>query len=458
MTSPSIVVTDVVDNISYAVNVAEWEGVNNSVEQALDAFSSLQSIEYSSIEAFYRRVMERLLDREIQEEVLLSNVEDSKKARARGRPTGRLSITNSDFSLMAEGVQAWIDQGDLCDRVLESQIHEGWRVDLITAPLGCIGFVFEGRPNVLIDALGVLTGKNTTVLRIGSDALGTARALYNLIIEPSLSEVGIHKDVIIILDSPSRDSALALCAQSRLALMVIRGSGEAVKTLGGIARCHGIPLSLHGTGGAWMILSSDVSEERVLSSIVHSLDRKVCNTLNTIVVSRGQSSSQVELLVRAFNLLVKTRGSVKIHGPSRILSLFENTVTQRSPRVLLQEADDLAISREFEWEDVPEVAITDAESLHEAAQLFNKHSSQFVVTLISRDEKEHSQFFHLVNAPFVGNGFTRWVDGQYALLRPELGLSNWQHGRLLGRSGFLSATSLFTVRACMKQDSLNVKR
>ena len=44
----------------------------------------------------------------------------------------------------------------------------------------------------------------------------------------------------------------------------------------------------------------------------------------------------------------------------------------------------------------------------------------------------------MINAPFVGNGFTRWVDGQYALNRPELGLSNWQYGRLFGRGGVLS--------------------
>jgi len=33
------------------------------------------------------------------------------------------------------------------------------------------------------------------------------------------------------------------------------------------------------------------------------------------------------------------------------------------------------------------------------------------------------------------DGFTRWVDGQYALDTPELGLSNWEGGRMLGRGG-----------------------
>ena len=45
-----------------------------------------------------------------------------------------------------------------------------------------------------------------------------------------------------------------------------------------------------------------------------------------------------------------------------------------------------------------------------------------------------------------GDGFTRWVDGQFALLQPELGLSNWQAGRLFGRGGVLSGDSVYTVR------------
>ena len=55
-------------------------------------------------------------------------------------------------------------------------------------------------------------------------------------------------------------------------------------------------------------------------------------------------------------------------------------------------------------------------------------------------------FYAAVDAPFVGDGFTRWVDGQYALDTPELGLSNWQGGRLLARGGVLSGDSVYTVR------------
>ena len=58
----------------------------------------------------------------------------------------------------------------------------------------------------------------------------------------------------------------------------------------------------------------------------------------------------------------------------------------------------------------------------------------------------------------MGNGFTRWVDGQYALNRPELGLSNWQNGRLFGRGGVLSGDGVFTVRLRVTQQDPDVHR
>jgi glutamate-5-semialdehyde dehydrogenase len=75
-----------------------------------------------------------------------------------------------------------------------------------------------------------------------------------------------------------------------------------------------------------------------------------------------------------------------------------------------------------------------------------------VASLISDDPALHERFYARVNAPFVGDGVTRWVDGQKALCKPELGLSNWQWGRLFGRGGILSGDSVFTVRTRARSD------
>ena len=96
--------------------------------------------------------------------------------------------------------------------------------------------------------------------------------------------------------------------------------------------------------------------------------------------------------------------------------------------------------------------------MSEAVELFNRHSPRLVATLVSEDRAEQERFWSLVDAPFVGDGFTRWVDGQFALGRPELGLSNWQHGRLLARSAVLSGDSVFTVRTRAHQHDPDLHR
>jgi glutamate-5-semialdehyde dehydrogenase len=107
-------------------------------------------------------------------------------------------------------------------------------------------------------------------------------------------------------------------------------------------------------------------------------------------------------------------------------------------------ADDLG--REWEWEESPELSLVVTPDVDAAVALCNRHSPRFIASLISTDPAEHARFYAAVDAPFVGDGFTRWVDGQYALDTPELGLSNWQGGRLLGRGGILSGDSVHTIR------------
>jgi glutamate-5-semialdehyde dehydrogenase len=116
------------------------------------------------------------------------------------------------------------------------------------------------------------------------------------------------------------------------------------------------------------------------------------------------------------------------------------------------------LGREWEWEQTPEVTLAIVDDVAHAVALCNRYSPRFVASLISEDAAAQARFFEAVDAPFVGDGFTRWVDGQYALNQPELGLSNWEHGRLLARSGILSGNGVFTVRSRMRQADPRVRR
>ena len=90
------------------------------------------------------------------------------------------------------------------------------------------------------------------------------------------------------------------------------------------------------------------------------------------------------------------------------------------------------------------------------------HSPHFVVSVIggpgAAGDELLERVYRRVDAPFVGDGFTRWVDGQDALGEPELGLSNWEGGLLLGRAGVLSGDSVHTLRLVARFDDPTIHR
>ena len=200
---------------------------------------------------------------------------------------------------MIEGLRGWIAQSSRRGQLIERVAHDGWHTDLVGSALGVVAFVFEGRPNVLADATGVLRGGNTVVFRIGSDALETARAAMRLALEPALAAAGLPEGAVVLVESAEHAAGHALFCDTRLSLAVARGSGRAVLTLGGLARQSGIPVSLHGTGGAWIFASETAKPEAFARAVFESLDRKVCNTLNVCCIPRARRDELVPVFLDA---------------------------------------------------------------------------------------------------------------------------------------------------------------
>jgi glutamate-5-semialdehyde dehydrogenase len=307
------------------------------------------------------------------------------------------------------------------------------------------------------------------VFRIGSDALGTARAIVEHALAPALDAAGLPSDAAILVDSPSRASGWALFDQRRLALAVARGSGQAVEQLGAVARQAGVPVSLHGTGGAWIVAGLEADRSDLHDAVYHSLDRKVCNTANVICVPAARAHELMPVVVAAADAAGDRRKTVaKFHvtesarpfvDPARFANQVEIRRAEGPVREAHAELIDVArLGTEWEWEDTPEVSLCVVDSPADAVVLFNRYSPRLVASLISRDAGEQEQFWASIDSPFVGNGFTRWVDGQFALDKPELGLSNWEHGRLFARSGVLGGDSAFTVRIRAIQDRPDIHR
>ncbi|MEM7276443.1 MAG: glutamate-5-semialdehyde dehydrogenase, partial [Actinomycetota bacterium] len=261
----------------------------------------------------------------------------------------------------------------------------------------------------------------------------------------------------------------AMFSDPRLSLAVARGSGPAVAQLGSVARRVGTPVSLHGTGGAWIVTGETCDPDRLEAVVTTSLDRKVCNTLNTCCVLADAAPALVPRVLAGLTAAAERAGvAPKLHATAAAVPFVEPSwFTEevmigraegavREPKAATIETDRLG--HEWEWEASPEITLHVVGSVDEAVELFNRQSPRFAASLVATDRDEQDRFWDAIDAPFVGDGFTRWVDGQYALDKPELGLSNWQYGRLFGRGGVLSGESVFTVRSRAIQADDHLRR
>jgi glutamate-5-semialdehyde dehydrogenase len=441
---------------------------SNAVRATADAFQEMGRITDSQISSFYNSFADRLEDETVFTAIASANASDVAGARSRGRSTTRLVLDDRMREDMIEGLRGWAATESGRGQVTERVEHDGWSVELIRSGLGVIGFVFEGRPNVFADATGVLRSGNTVVFRIGSDALGTAVAIMEMALSPALAESGLPEGAASLVASPSRAAGWAMFDDQRLALAVARGSGAAVSQLGGVARQAGTPVSLHGTGGAWIVAADSADSDRFGRAVLNSLDRKVCNTLNTCCIVASRAEELVPIFLTALETAGDRRGAAsKLHATERAMQFIPDQ--WRAPAEIVRGEGariepqtemiaDHELGLEWEWEESPEVTLEIVESVDNAVTLFNTQSPRFAASLISADGEEHQVFYDTIDSPFVGNGFTRWVDGQFALNRPELGLSNWQYGRLFGRGGVLSGDSAFTIRIRAHQDDPDLKR
>ncbi len=441
---------------------------SNAVKASADAFQEMGRITDQQISDFYKFFADRLSDDTAFAAIAAANATDVEGAKARGRSSTRLVLDDRMRRDMIEGLRSWAVTEGGRGQVTEHVEHDGWSVDLVRSGLGVIGFVFEGRPNVFADATGVLRSGNTVVFRIGSDALGTAVAIMEQALVPALAESGLPPGAASLLASPSRAAGWAMFDDQRLALAVARGSGTAVSQLGGVARQAGTPVSLHGTGGAWIVAANSADSDWFGRTVLNSLDRKVCNTLNTCCIVAGRAGELVPVFLAALEAAGDRRGvASKLHATERALEfipeewrsqaeIVRGDGVRTEPQTETIAEDDLGV--EWEWEESPEVTLEIVDSVDDAVSLFNTQSPRFAASLISSDTDEHQVFYDTVDSPFVSNGFTRWVDGQYALDRPELGLSNWQYGRLFGRGGVLSGDSAFTIRIRANQTDPDLKR
>jgi glutamate-5-semialdehyde dehydrogenase len=227
------------------------------------------------------------------EELLAANAADVDRAERAGMAPGLLDRLRLGPDRLADIAHQLEVLARTPEPPLQREVRRlatGERVFERRVPVGVIGAVFEARPNVTVDvASQVLKARSAAVLRTGSAALGSARALVDLVLAPALRAHDIPADAVQLVPTPGHAGAEALVGLPDLVpLVVVRGSGEVTRKLSGLGAAAGTRVLAHADGGGVLYLDPS-AEEALVERLIHDgTDRLgVCNRLNLLLVDRA---------------------------------------------------------------------------------------------------------------------------------------------------------------------------
>ena len=150
----------------------------------------------------------KLLERE--EQIKEENEKDLSLADEKGLSAAmmdRLTLDEKTIGSMAEGLKEVVALPDPVGEVTGMwKRPNGLVVGRVRIPLGVIGFIYESRPNVTVDAAGLcLKSGNAVILKGGSEAIHSNMILGDILRE-ALEETGISQKAIQVIPTTDRMS------------------------------------------------------------------------------------------------------------------------------------------------------------------------------------------------------------------------------------------------------------
>ena len=236
-------------------------------------------------------------------EVLTANAADLDNARAAGTPESmldRLALSPQRVEGIASGLRQVAGLPDPVGEVLRgSTLANGLQIRQQRVPLGVVGMVYEGRPNVTVDAFGLtLKSGNAALLRGSSSAAQSNAALVSALRMALLGE-GLPEDAVQLLPSADRASVTHLIQARGLVDVVIPRGGAGL--IDAVVRDATVPTIETGVGNCHVFVHEaadlDVAERIVLNSKTRRTS--VCNAAETLLVDSAIADTALPRLVSA---------------------------------------------------------------------------------------------------------------------------------------------------------------
>lgn len=340
-------------------------------------------------------------------------IEENKKDLSAGRENGlseafidRLTLTKDRIDAMADGL---VKISEFTDPIGETKrgwtLENGLKIEEVRVPIGVIAMIFESRPNVTVDAAGLcLKSGNTIILRGGTDAINSNKALAKLIIEAGI-EVGMPEGSVQLVEKTDRALVNELLSLSDHIDAVIPRGGKGLKKA--ITENSKIPVIETGAGICHLYIDKDADKDMALEILINAKTQRpgVCNAVETLLVHRDRLGLLGELgnKLAEYGVQIRSDEATRLYVEGAVEATEEDWSTEYL---------DLTIS------------IKVVEDIDEAIDHINKYGTSHSESIITDSVKSSDKFLREVDAACVYvNASTRFTDGGEFGFGGELGIS-----------------------------------
>ena len=353
--------------------------------------------------------------------------ENAKDVRACTRPpqfVDRLSLDKKRLADMAEGLRQIQSLADPVGEVTQEwTLPNGLYIRKVRVPLGVLGIIYEARPNVTVDAIGlcIKTG-NAIVLRGSKEAIRSNSALVAAV-KARMQAGGYNPEFIQLVSDTTREGAekMMRCRDS-LDVLIPRGSAALIQT---VVEKSSVPVIQTGAGNchAYIEKTADIAMAKNIVLNGKLQRPSVCNALESLLVDAEIAPDCLPVVLGALH-----EAGVKITGceQTRAICPFVQPAT---PQDYFTEY--LAL----------EISVKVVENVQQACEHINAHSTGHSEVIVTQS-KDAAQYFtqHIDSAAVYVNASTRFTDGFQFGFGAEMGISTQKlHAR--GPLGLQQLTS-----------------
>ena len=382
--------------------------IEEMAKDAREATRRLRRLGRAQKDDALKRMAKRLLD--YQEEIIRENEKDLVFAREAGLSaamTDRLTLNEQVIRGMADGL---MEVAALPDPV--GQITGMWKrpnglqVGRIRIPLGVIGFIFESRPNVTVDAAGLcLKSGNAVILKGGSEAIHSNIILGRLLAE-ALDEAGVPPKAIQVISTTDREAVNILISLEELVDVIIPRGGEGLIHF--VTSHSKVPVLKHYKGVCHIYVDRSASLDMATKICYNAKVQRpgVCNAMETMLVHEDVAPDFLHEMVKEFR-----SAGVEIRGCPKCVEMIPD----------IRPADESDWPAEFL--DLI-LAVKIVSDMDEALDHIERYGSSHTEAIITNDYNRSQRFLAEVDASVVlTNASTRFNDGNQLGLGAEIGIN-----------------------------------